>query len=81
MHYEATVKHIGESQPLAAFTIIAHEPCEAKFSELLAYTQFRMEVRACTNKHDCSATAGFEAFTLPSRKLTPPPPKWNIETL
>ncbi len=69
LRYEATVKHIGESQPLAAFTTGAHEPCEAKFSQLLAYTNFLLEVRACIDKHNCSDTAVFEASTLPSRKL------------
>ncbi len=69
MHYEATVKHIGESKPLTEFKIAAHEPCQANFSKLLAYTNFLMEVRACIDRQNCSDTAVFEAFTLPSRKL------------
>ncbi len=69
LHYEATVKHIGGSQPLTELKIAAHDPCEAKFSNLLAYTNFRMEVRQCIGKQNCSDTAVFEASTLPSRKL------------
>ncbi len=71
LYYEATIKHIGESKPLTEFKIAAHEPCEATFEQLMAYTQFRIAVRACTSEHDCGDTAVFEASTLPSRKLYP----------
>ncbi len=71
LYYEATIKHIGESKPLTEFKIAAHEPCEATFEQLMAYTQFRIAVRACTSVHDCGDTAVFEVSTLPSRKLYP----------
>ncbi len=72
LYYEATIKHIGESKPFTEFKIAAHEPCEATFEQLMAYTQFRIAVCACNSVHDCGDTAVFEASTLPSRKFLSP---------
>ncbi len=69
LFHAATLKHIGESQPLKTLKITTNMPCEATFEQLLAYTQFRIAVRACTSVHDCGDAADFDVSTLPSGKL------------
>ncbi len=69
LYYAATLKHIGESQSLKTLNITANKPCEATFEQLLAYTQFRIAVRACTSVHDCGDAVDFVVSTLPSGKL------------
>ncbi len=69
LYYAATLKHFGESQLLKTLNITANKPCEATFEQLLAYTQFRIAVRACTSVHDCGDAAEFDVSTRPSGKL------------
>ncbi len=71
LQYKVTLKHSGDSQPLKTLNITASMPCEATFGQLLPYTKFRMEVRACINEQTCSDVAAFEASTAPSRTFVP----------